>query len=373
MYSNSAPDFADAAHPQGPRTRSHLAHLMLALALVLAGFTLGAAPAHAQPRSARTECVRHDLAVTLTPGPGSPSYRLAGWLCQPARATSTVQLLRPGLTYTHRYWTGLSAPTDYTAAALAAGDAVYLIDRIGTGASDRPPADQVTTGTEATVTHQAVRALRDGSLGRFTRVVGIGHSYGSVIWMAEAATYHDVDALVLTGLLHDIRVGEMTQFVTDLYPAASDPKFAASAPPDGYLTTRPGSRPGYFLNPDTAVSGAPGWDEQSKTTATSGELTFTPDDELAYSRAITVPVLFAVGATDALFCGPGQPCATAADICQRERAAFPPGTALSAVTVPETGHSINLHRTAPLAFAAITAWLHHQHRSPNAAPVSSCR
>jgi hypothetical protein len=374
MLPNTTPAAIDAAHTQRPRTRHPLMALVMAIAVVLGGLTLATPAAHAQPiPAARPGCARHDLAVTLTPSPGASRYRLAGWLCQPARTTTTVQLLVPGLTYTHQYWTGVGPRTDYTAAALAAGDAVYLVDRISTGASGRPPADQVTTSTEATVTHQVVRALRDGTLARFARVVGVGHSYGSVIWMAEAATYHDVDALVLTGLLHDIRVDEMTRFITDLYPAAADPKFADTAPPDGYLTTRSGSRPGYFFDPDTAVHGAADWDEQTKTTATTGELTFTPDDELAYSRAISAPVLLVMGETDVLFCGAGQPCTTPADICQREHTAYPPGTALAATTIPRTGHSINLHRTAPLAFTAINTWLHHQRSAPGTPPVSSCR
>ncbi|UQU67369.1 alpha/beta hydrolase [Couchioplanes caeruleus] len=371
MLSNTNP--AATRDLQRSRTRHLLISVAVTLAFILAGFALATPAAHAQSAPAgRPGCARDDLAVTLTASRGASTYRLAGWLCRPARTTSTVQLLIPGLTYTHRYWTGPGIGTDYTAAAVAGGDAVYLIDRIGTGASDRPPADQVTATTEATVTHQVVRALRDGTLGRFTRVVGVGHSYGSVIAMAEAATYHDVDVLVLTGLLHDIRVDEMTRFITDLYPAAADPKFTGTTPPDGYLTTRPGSRPGYFLDPDTAVRGVAGWDEHTKTTATTGELTFTPDDELAYSRAITVPVLFVMGTTDALFCGTGQPCTTPADICQREHAAFPTSTALAAATIPRTGHSINLHRTAPLAFTAITTWL-HQRGAPATPLVSSCR
>ncbi|GLZ00828.1 alpha/beta hydrolase [Actinoplanes sp. NBRC 103695] len=372
MLSNTTPTTIPS--PRRPRTRHLLTRLALAAALILTGVAQATPAAQAQPLpAARPGCARHDLAVTLTATPGAVPYRLAGWLCRPAHATTTVQVLIPGLTYTHRYWTGLDQRTDYTATALAGGDAVYLIDRISTGASDRPPADQVTATTEATVTHQVIRALRDGTIGRFTRVVSVGHSYGSVIAMAEAATYHDVDALVLTGLLHDIRLDEMTRFITDLHPAAADPKFADTAPPDGYMTTRPGSRPGYFLNPQTAARGATGWDEQTKTTATTGELTFTPDDELAYSRAITVPVLFVMGATDALFCGTGQPCTTTADICQREHTAFPNGTPLAAVTVPRTGHSLNLHRAAPLAFTAITAWLHHQRSASGTPPVSSCR
>jgi pimeloyl-ACP methyl ester carboxylesterase len=372
MLSNPTP--AATAESQRPRARRLFTPLAVAVALILTGLALATPAAHAQPPSAAPPgCARHDLVVTLTPSPGASQYQLAGWLCRPARPTTTVQLLVPGLTYTHRYWTGLDQRTNYTAAALAGGDAVYLIDRIGTGASDRPPADQVTTTTEATVTHQVIEALRDGTVGRFTRVVGVGHSFGSVIAMAEAATYHDVDALVLTGLLHDIRLDEMTRFITDLYPAAADPKFASSAPPEGYLTTRPGSRPGYFLDPNTADRGAADWDEQTKTTATTGELTFTPDDELACSRAITVPVLFVMGANDSLFCGAGQPCTTPADICQRERNAFPIGTPLAATTVPQTGHSINLHRTAPLAFAATAAWLHGVRNAPAATLTSLCR
>lgn len=366
---------SDHRKPSPASSFGHWACAWFAVALLLAASLIAPAPAHAAPPRAHPPggCARHDLRVTLAAAPGAPAYRAAGWLCQPRRHTNTIQALLPGLTYTHRYWTGAGPRTNYVGTALAAGDAVYLIDRIGTGASDRPPADQVTVTTEAAVTHQTVRALRDGTLGRYTRVVGVGHSFGSIVWTAEAATYHDVDDLVLTGLLHDIRIDEMARFTTDLYPAAADPKFTHTSPPDGHLTTRPGSRPGYFLDPHTAVNGAAGWDEQTKTTATTGELTFTPDDELAYSRAITVPVLFVIGATDDLFCGTAQPCTTPADICQREHTAFPPSTRLAAMTIPRTGHSINLHRTAPLAFTAITTWLHRQRSAPATPPVSSCQ
>jgi hypothetical protein len=355
--------------------RRHTSLGLLALPLLLAAFLLAAAPAHAQANPARppAHCIRDDLPVTLTDSPEATQYRLAGWLCRPHRHASTVELLVPGLTYTHRYWTGPGPGTDYVTTALAAGHAVYLIDRVGTGDSDRPPADQVTAATEAAVTHEAVRALRDGTLGRYPRVVGVGHSFGSIIWMAEAATYHDVDALVLTGLLHDINPQALSLFTNDLYPAADDPTFARTAPPDGYLTTRPGSRAGYFLDPATAVPGAAAWDERNKATATTGELTVTPDDELRYSQAITAPVLLVVGAADALFCGPGQPCQHPAEICQRERAAYPADANLSAVAVPETGHSINLHRRASRTFSLIQRWLTHSGRVPgDATAITPC-
>ncbi|MEU4243984.1 alpha/beta hydrolase [Actinoplanes sp. NPDC026619] len=312
------------------------------------------------------------MTVTLTT-PRPVPYRIAGWLCQPRHQTTTVQVLVSGLTYTHRYWTGPGPNNNQVAAALAAGDAVYLFDRLGTGDSDRPPAAQVTTTSEAAATHQILHALRNGTLGHYPRVIGVGHSFGTVIWMAEAATYRDVDALVLTGLLHDINLDAMTRFTTDLYPAGQDPQFAASAPPDGYLTTRPGSRADYFLNPDTSPDVA-AWDESTKTTATTGELTFTPEDELRYSRAIQIPVLLVLGATDALFCGAAQPCATPADICQRERPAFPHSADLTAAILPATGHSINLHPTAPLAFALMNRWLADLDNGPDHRPqFADCR
>jgi hypothetical protein len=371
------PTGSAALQPNARHVAGHRRMLLalLALPLLLAALLLAVAPQHADanPGHHGTDCVRDDLPVTLSGAPGATRYRVAGWLCLPRRHTSTVQLLVPGLTYTHRYWTGPGNGADYVTTALAAGDAVYLIDRIGTGASDRPPADQVTTTTEAAVTHQAIHALRDGTIGRFPHVVGIGHSFGSVIWMAEAATYHDVDALVLTGLLHDINPQALSLFTNDLYPAADDPKFASSGLPAGYLTTRPGSRAGYFLDPSTAVPGAAAWDEKTKTTATSGELTFTPDDELRYSRAVTAPVLLVVGATDALFCGPGQPCQHPADICQRERDAYATEVNLSAATVADTGHSINLHRSAPRAFNLIQRWLDRGVPSSGNIPaITSC-
>ncbi|GIM89824.1 alpha/beta fold hydrolase [Paractinoplanes toevensis] len=349
---NTTPTGGQPHQPRHHRTR-HTLRAWLALPLVLAVLLLTAAPA--QAHTGRPPCVRHDLSVTLTTGAVS-SYRLAGWLCQPSHPTTTVQLLVAGLTYTHQYWTGPDHRTDQVAAAVTAGNAVYMIDRIGTGASDRPPADQVTVTTEATVVHQAVQALRNGTLGRYTHVAGVGHSYGSVVWMAEAAAHHDVDALALTGLLHDIDLDAMTRFTTDLHPAAEDPALAHSNPPSGYLTTRPGSRATYFLDPGTAVPAAQGWDEATKTTATTGELTFTPEQELAHSRAIAVPVLLVVGTQDALFCGAALPCTRPADICQRERGAFP-ATALTAMSVAATGHSLNLHTSAIRTHAAINTWL----------------
>ncbi|MEV6924017.1 hypothetical protein AB0M46_05815 [Dactylosporangium sp. NPDC051485] len=78
----------------------------------------------------------------------------------------------------------------------------------------------------------------------------------------------------------------------------------------------------------------------------------------AYSRTITAPVLLVVGDHDMLSCdtAAGLPCSTAKQICARERGFYPPGAPLYAAVVPNAGHSINGHGTAPAQYALINAW-----------------
>lgn len=347
-------------------------HLMRAFTavLILGALLACARLAQAMPDTASPGCSRRDTSVTLSADPAATRYRIAGWLCTPARQTSTVQLLLPGFTYTHTYWNPPTANTGWIDTATGAGHAVYLVDRIGTGDSGRPPADQVTVDSEAHITHQLVAALRDGQLGNYRTVVGIGHSFGSIVWMAEAGIYHDVDALVLTGMLHQLVAEQMSGFVANLHPAGDDPKFQHAQMPDGYLTTVPGTRATFFLADATATPGAARWDEAAKATGTSGELAFTPESQAGYSRQITAPVLAIVGARDTLLCSTELPCDTGTQLCERERVAYSATTPLFTMPLAQTGHSITQHRTAPVAAIAATGWIDGRPSSPSA---TTCR
>ncbi|MFI5845234.1 alpha/beta hydrolase [Catenuloplanes sp. NPDC051500] len=336
------------------------------VALVAVAATAGLAaisPASAHPG----QCTRRLVTVTLTDGRDAPRYRLATWLCKPRRASSVVQVLMSGFTYDHHYWIN----TGYAQEAIRAGHAVLYVDRIGVGESDRPPADQVTADTEAYVAHQLVQRLRGEH--RFRTVVGVGHSYGSLVWAAEAYRFDDVDAFVLTGFMHAADVPTQLMIRAHLYPAGADPRFAHV--PDGYLTTMPDFRRQAYLYRPGTTDRMVDVDERMKVTGTTGELASLKNlSDPAYTSGIRRPVLLQMGTNDALFCNAltGISCATPAELCRRERALFP-RTPLSATVVRDTGHTILYHRASWQATVTAIDWIDHTvRRAPAPRAVINC-
>jgi pimeloyl-ACP methyl ester carboxylesterase len=131
-------------------------------------------------------------------------------LCQPTASgpnAKTLQLLLHGGTYNRSYWDFPYDPArySYVRAANAAGFSTLAIDRVGYGKSTHPISGLVTVQSSAATVHQLITAVRAGELGAmFGRIVLVGHSIGSAVTIREAGTYHDVDAVVVTGLLHHV-------------------------------------------------------------------------------------------------------------------------------------------------------------------------
>lgn len=311
---------------------------------------------------------------------GKPDVRweLAGDLYLPAEgaAPSTVQVLLPGLTYDRRYWT-IPGPNNYAHHMARAGYAVLALDRIGTGQSSRPPALEVNTDNHVAVLHQVIQALRAGEIAdlAFSGVVVVGHSYGSGIAIVEAAVHQDVDALIVSGMLHT--TAPLYEKVREFFhPASEDPVLAPTAPPEWpewYMTQRPGFRATmleYAENIDPRMSR---YNELIKSTATLGEgeslpQTYAPE----YSRAVRVPVLLVVGQHDALFCGEQVGFgAVAGPVHDFEKSFYHPDASLETHVIPRSGHSLNLHANAPEWFEIARHWMA---RWPGAAmpdPVTS--
>jgi len=340
-------------------TRTYLAFLATALVALLA-----AAPAAAQA----PHC--HDVAIPVALAAGLPADSvLAGTFCVVGDpAGRTVQVLLHGAGITRAYWDWPTDPWQYSYVryATAVGYATLNLDRIGAGVSSRPPAAAVTTDVDAFTVHQAVQALRAGlavpGLGvvAAARVALVGHSMGSFVGALEAATYHDVDAVVLTGFSHAVGPA-LALLPTLLYPAQLDPVTAPRGLPLGYLTTVPGAIDTYlFYHPappasyglyaDPAVVAAA---EAGKDGAPVGEFG-TIGPAIFSTPGIAVPVLVADGNRDQLECLLGD-CAASGTLAL-EAAYFAPAACLQTFALPNAGHAVNLHRQAPLFFGALLAW-----------------
>jgi alpha-beta hydrolase superfamily lysophospholipase len=305
----------------------------------------------ASPTTAETACRNVAVPVVVAGRSGA----IAGTLCVPPGAT-TVQLLVPGWTYNRFYWDVPYQPDTYSyvRAANRAGYATLAIDRLGTGASLHPPSATVTLQAHVRTVHEVVGALRDGSLGvAFPKVVGVGHSLGSIVVAQAAGVYGDFDALVTTGYSHVFNYSTAV-FEVGLrdHLAAGDPTFAALGLDPGYLTSQPGMRARMFHyapNTDPAMEDIEeALLEDTGTVGDAATILGYPLDNP--DRRLAIPVLVVNGDRDRLYCGLYlADCTTAGTLAAHERQFYGPGAAVEAFVVQGAGHDLSLERTAPSA------------------------
>jgi pimeloyl-ACP methyl ester carboxylesterase len=297
-------------------------------------------------------------------GTSGQPWTTVGWLTVPDRLLrSELQILLHGGTYDHRYWDWPIEPQTYSYVdwAAANGIATIAIDRIGCGASSKPPGREVSVLAQVEPLRKLLGEARRGDMGfgsgPFDRVVLIAHSLGSFLAAAEASRYADVDAVVLTGTSAlDQRLGRDGKVSASRFRAAlDDPAMGAHDRPDrDYLTTLPKTRDAaMFYRPatDPAVIEI---DEHLKGTVTTAELDDAPDAAEETAR-IGVPTLVAFGQYDVVAVDPTRGDRDGYDTVRRcSRQA--PGH-FDFEVVEQTGHCLNLHRSAPQTFELITKWL----------------
>ncbi|CAE6389761.1 unnamed protein product [Rhizoctonia solani] len=105
-----------------------------------------------------------------------------------------------GINFDHSYWEfGYSKEYNFIEAANKAGYAVLTYDRLGVGQSDKPDGiDVVQSSTEVEILHQIIQQSRKSK--KYSKVLGIGHSFGAIQLTGVAAQYpSDLDAVILTG------------------------------------------------------------------------------------------------------------------------------------------------------------------------------
>jgi pimeloyl-ACP methyl ester carboxylesterase len=325
--------------------------------------------------SSAATCRELSLQVTLA-ADRTERFQVVGTLCwRGLLRDQTVQLLVHGSTASRVYWDlpVRSELYSYVRRATQAGFATFNFERIGIGASDRPPGADVTLTSNAFVLHQVVQSLREGTLAgvAFQRVIGVGHSFGSRSLQRMAASFPgDVDGLILTGTLHDDSLELAGVLQAAALPANLDPRFAGQQFPPGYLTLADGLQLSFLVNPERADPDIVNFHESLKETLTTGELASPRinDDSLQ----ITVPVLLLVGEFDRVLCGNRVNCSDLDSILALESAFYAPAACLQVEILRGAGHLLTLQRSAQGAYSTMLKWARQFAGTSDHRPPSTC-
>jgi pimeloyl-ACP methyl ester carboxylesterase len=318
------------------------------------------------------QCEAMQVAVSLPQVPGATLY---GELCVRAGASpSAVQLLVHGATYNSYYndWPDRPGFYSYVRQMTSAGYATFNIERLGYGRSTHPNStlSTIQNGTEAL--RQVVEKLRNGEIGgrAFSRVIWVGHSLGTLYGWLEASVGKDVDAFVLTGLLHTVKPSWLALAFQSAYSANKDPKFASLGFDDGYLTFIAGTRAALFYWTPGAQPDEVALDERLKDTVSLTEfgaavpLFNSPPVQTAPSQAIKVPTLLVLGEHDRVTCDEDGLVCNEHNVAQQEGPYYSDEARLRVLVVRNTGHDLQLHRTAPATGEEILGWLSRQGLGP---------
>ena len=299
--------------------------------------------------------------VTLN-ATASTTYVINGTLSYTgSTAGKPLLILLPGATYNSSYWGTASAPS-FVQTSVNAGYVTLNLDRLGTGLSGKPPGDQLTVGAESYGLHQVISQVLP--TGGFNSITLVGHSYGSAVAITEAATYHDVSGLVLTGFSHTANPTGFAALGGNLEAAIADPANGQTLP-TGYFTTAPGSRANLFYDPSTSSSAVVSQDEATKDVVAQGSFAGLSQvmNDSNLSGNITVPILGLVGANDAFFTND-----SGNDFLTKEPAYYAQSPGLTFSVVPSTGHSLELSTTAPQTDGIIINWLDSHAALPTQVP-----
>ncbi|KAL8722518.1 MAG: hypothetical protein Q9225_001034, partial [Loekoesia sp. 1 TL-2023] len=140
-------------------------------------------------------------------------FSINGNLCVPAdpakrSAVKTLEILTHGVGLEKSYW-DIAPGYSYVDAAAAAGYATFAYDRLGVGQSDHPdPIQVVQAALEVEILHGLAQIFRtnqkiDGH--GFTNIVGVGHSFGSILQVGANSKYpKDFDGVVLTAFTNTL-------------------------------------------------------------------------------------------------------------------------------------------------------------------------
>lgn len=296
------------------------------------------------------------------------TYSINGYYCTPiqgARNDSALWNLVHGIGFDSSYWDYTLAP-EYSVVRHAAsyGYSTFRYDRLGTGGSETPSVggfDVVRAQTEVAIYQEVLRQLRNSTqVGgkRHSKIVGIGHSYGSIQTQAVSMeTPELLDAVVLTGY---------TTNSSNLpgYLHAASYSIANKVLPDHL-----GSKPDIWLATGSNASDIlaffypPYFSQESFDLARSTEQPVTLGSLFSVGAVggqsnFTGPVQVVNGAKDFIFCssncwaGPNG-----TDIPSGVKELYPQAKNFTSYIAENTGHGITAHYSQPMVAEEISKWI----------------
>lgn len=318
----------------------------------------------------------------------SGRYKIYGQYCEPSikHVKKGIQVLVHGLTYSHLYWNGFETlpasgdSTSWVSFANQQGYTTLSIDRLGVGSSDHPdPLQAVQQPLQVEVVHQLIQLLRGkGDKGTveiptaWRQIIYVGHSFGSCIGTTISAKYpDDADAFILTA----VGVGRSNQSqLLSKYLATY--RSAAEADPDKFaeLDTNYVLPTGKEERRQVFYAARPGRDfdptKYDKDFATRETTTFGESLGITFNVSTTFdkPVGLFTGQRDVIACSLKNPegppdCGQGKDDSVAAFKKYYPAVPQSKYTSyqqPDAGHSLQIHRTAPLGFVQAHDFLARQ-------------
>ncbi|CAI4220188.1 unnamed protein product [Parascedosporium putredinis] len=279
----------------------------------------------------------------------SGTFNIHAQLCVPkteSDKSDILQIATHGVHYDSRYWDpeldrdNLS----YVEASLKAGYSILTYDRLGVGKSDIPDAYEVVQAPlELELLRQLTLMARNGTLYDFakggkrgksrspfakltkpSKVVHVGHSWGSVLTSAFIAKYGALtDGAIITGYLFGPYLGKsgMASFNAEA-PASSTPSFDR---PSGYVVCKKSGIQTIFFAGDT-------------------ETAFT-EEQLDYGNELKQPYMLAE--FDFYICA--GDCKGLANQTALEET-YPNASVIDVAIQPNTGHAFTLHNNATAGY-----------------------
>lgn len=289
----------------------------------------------------------------------SGTFKIGATLCKPKNGTTPkgVQLLTHGVGFDRYYW-DFAPGYSYVDVAAKNGYATFFYDRLSIGSSQiADPLQEVQAPLEVEIARSIAASLRNGTYGpSFSTVVGVGHSYGSVITEAITSLYPQVlDAAILTGFSVNATGLPLFLLGNDFQLANHNLPYRYGALNNGFLVANT------ITNNEIAFFRAPNFDpavlalaNANKGSVTFGEL-FTTTAPIGPATQFDGPVAVVNGDADLPFCSGN--CSYPHNLANDVKSALYADLSadkFDSYLAPHTGHGLNLHYTALDAFA----WIH---------------